>query len=80
MASITIKNIPEDLVSRLKKKAKSSQRSLNGEIIIALMGYLNKVSRPDPEEIIRMAREFRAKAKGTLSEEEIRAAINEGRP
>lgn len=80
MASITIKNMPDDLFSKLKKKAKSNQRSLNGEIIMALRGYINKISRPDPEEIIRIAREFRAKAKGSLSEEEIKAAIKEGRP
>jgi plasmid stability protein len=80
MASITIKNIPDDLLSKLKKRAKNSHRSLNGEIIMALMGYLNKDSRPDPQEIIHMARQFRAKVKGTLTEEEIRAAINEGRP
>lgn len=81
MASITLKNIPEKLISELKTEAKNNQRSLNGEILFALQLYLlKKKERPDFNEIIRKAREFRSKVKGQLSVEDIDNAINEGRP
>ena len=80
MASISIKNLPDEMLKELKKKAKNNQRSLNGEIIIALRSYIKKMPARDPEEIIRMARAFRAKVKGTFTDEQIRNAIKEGRP
>ena len=79
MATVTIKNIPDEFITELKKKAKNHQRSLNGEIITAIRGYLARANRPDPEEIIRNARELRAKVKQGLSEPEIDEAIQEGR-
>ena len=80
MATITLKNIPEDDYKRLKEKAKNNQRSLNGEILFAIKLYLLKQERMDPEELIRRAREIRSKVKGMLTEEEIEKGINEGRP
>ena len=81
MKTITLKNIPERLLSQLKDEAKNNHRSLNGEIIFALQLYLlRKKDRPTPEETIRKAREFRAKVKGELSLDEIERSINEGRP
>ena len=81
MKAITLKNIPERLLTQLKEEAKNNQRSLNGEILFALQVYLlRKKDRPTAEETIRKAREFRARVKGELSIEEIERAINEGRP
>ncbi|MFP4383165.1 MAG: FitA-like ribbon-helix-helix domain-containing protein [Spirochaetia bacterium] len=36
MPSITIKNIPEELYSALKKRAEGNHRSINGEILAVL--------------------------------------------
>jgi antitoxin FitA len=80
MKTITLKNIPEDLYSRLKLMAKENQRSLNGEILFALQTFLlTRKERPSAEEVIRQAREFREKIKVVLSDDEIENAINEGR-
>ena len=36
MASITVKNIPDELYARLKAVAESNRRSINGEIIVCI--------------------------------------------
>ncbi|MEB3301757.1 MAG: hypothetical protein VKN56_07275 [Cyanobacteriota bacterium] len=36
MATLTLRNVPDDLVARLKARAKRHQRSLNNETIAAL--------------------------------------------
>ena len=36
MASLSIKNVPEELISRLKTQAKQNHRSLQGEIMAIL--------------------------------------------
>ncbi len=78
MASLTIKNVPDMLYKRLKIRAKMNNRSINGEILNLLKNELGFATR-DVERIINEAREVRSWAKGSLSEEEIRKAIQEGR-
>ena len=80
MANITLKNIPDSLLNRLREKAKYNERSINSEILFMLKKYLSEENRPDAEKIIQRARQFRAKVKGSLSPEEIEKSINEGRP
>ena len=80
MANITLKNIPDSLLNRLREKAKYNERSINSEILFMLKNYLSEENRPDAEKIIQRARRFRAKVKGSLSLEEIEKSINEGRP
>lgn len=79
MATVTIKNMPDELYQIIKKMAKSQHRSLNNELIFRIEQSLrfNPVS---PETIRENAREFRKKLRGELSPEEIEKAINEGRP
>jgi plasmid stability protein len=36
MATLTLRNVPDDLVARLKARAKRHRRSLNNETIAAL--------------------------------------------
>ena len=80
MASITIKNVPDELFALLKEQAKFNHRSLNSEIIFAIQLYLmRKKARPNPEEILGRARELRRKVKGTTTSDDIEGAINEGR-
>jgi plasmid stability protein len=81
MANITLKNIPDKTYTLLKDRAKRNQRSINSEIIIAIRNHV-QAEKPSPEEILAKAREFRSKIKVnfSLTPEEIKNAINEGRP
>lgn len=79
MANLTIKNLPDPLYKRLKARAKFNSRSINGEIIQLLKKELGAEPR-DVEKILEEARAIRSLAKGSLSEAEIKKAIDEGRP
>lgn len=51
MATLTLKNVPEELVERLKEEARRNRRSLNQETLARLEGSL-AARRRDPEETI----------------------------
>jgi antitoxin FitA len=75
----TVKNIPEPIYNKLKQQAEAQHRSMNSEIIACLeRSVAPKLVSPD--EILRQARMMRKKVKGSLTAEEIRDAINQGRP
>ena len=78
MPSITVKNIPDKIYTRIKESAKANRRSVNSEIIHQLEQsmFANKV---DEEEIRYQVQQFRSKIKQRLSTEEIEAAINRDR-
>ena len=78
MANITIKNIPDEIYDRIKESAKINRRSINNEIIYRLERNL-LTHRVDEEEIRYQAQKMRSLAKGSLSTEEIEAAINRDR-
>ena len=59
MATLTIKNIPDDLVRRLKAQAERHRRSLNAEIIHVLDSAQRGVP-VDVEALIARARSIRA--------------------
>jgi plasmid stability protein len=75
MANITLKNIPDKAYELLKERAKRNQRSINSEIIMAIKIHMH-LEKPNPDEILAKAREFRSKIKVKLSPEEIENAIN----
>ena len=80
MPALTIKNIPDDLYSRLKKAAQAYHRSMNSEILYCVERTLlpHKV---DISEHIAVARKLRAKmAEHPLTDDDLNAAKNEGRP
>lgn len=80
MATITIKNIPDDVYERLKKQAKANRRSINNEVITLIERSVRSY-RIDPEEFIAEARAIRElTADYILTDEELEQAINEGRP
>jgi plasmid stability protein len=79
MATITLKNIPDELYERLKTVAKLRHRSLNSEIINCLEQSVGRRTM-SPEEIRSKAKELREKVKGRISAEEIERSFNEGRP
>ncbi len=80
MATVTLKNIPDDLYTRLKEAAKTHHRSLNSEILYCVERTLGP-HKIDVSEQIAMARSLRAKtAAHPTTQDEITAAKNEGRP
>ena len=80
MASITVKNIPDDLYERLKTTASVHHRSINSEIINCLETVLKPTTIAAEERLarIRSLREG-ANSKG-LDAGDIARAIRKGRP
>ena len=80
MATITLKNIPTELYSKLKVSAQVNRRSINSEAIICLEKVLLS-RRRSVEEVIEDARRLREMtASYMLTQEELEEMINEGRP
>jgi antitoxin FitA len=80
MATLTIKNIPEELRKRLKESATQHRRSINSEAIQCLEKALVG-SRVDPTEFLARARALRERMPDMyITDEDLRAARNEGRP
>lgn len=63
MATLTIKNIPEPLVKRLKQQAAAHRRSLNFEVISYLEQMTHSVPM-DAESLLARARALRLTPKG----------------
>ena len=80
MPAITVKNIPEDIYERLKTSAKLHHRSLNSELINCLETVLkpHRVSAAERLERLRKVRPVISPE--AVSEDDIRQAINQGRP
>jgi plasmid stability protein len=80
MATITVKNIPDDVYRRLKAAAESNRRSINGEIISRIEQSLRS-RRVTANEILARVRLLQAGyGERALSIGEIDAARREGRP
>ena len=82
MATLTIKNLPDEIYATLTKTAKRNRRSINGEAIVRLEQGLLAVE-PDMDETIARIRRHREtmKDKGIwLTDEMLDLAKNEGRP
>ncbi len=81
MASVTLGNMPDDLLRRLKQSADRNGRSLANEAIVCLE---RGIAPESPHETaIRLAeiREIRSELVGVyLTEGELRKARDEGRP
>lgn len=79
MASLTVKNIPDDLYEHLKRAASAHRRSINSELITCLEKALipNKLT---PDERLSNARTLRMRVNASVIEvADIDAAKNEGR-
>jgi len=79
MATITIKNIPDDIYLLLREKAKANNRSINSEAILAIKVAV--AFRPiDVEATIQHARKIQElTAHYRIADEEITKFKNEGR-
>jgi len=60
LANITIKNIPDDLYEKLKRNAKSKQRSINQAVIVCIENSVQKEASA-PDQLIKNARRLRRK-------------------
>ena len=79
MATITLKNIPEQLHKKIKQRAVQHHRSLNREIISCLERALGS-SPVDTEALITRARDLRSKLSTRLTNRDITLLKNQGRP
>lgn len=82
MATLTLKNVPDDLYRRLKARAEQNHRSLNREAIRCLEASVTTGAPPRTDEAGEHARALRERlaAEGVwISPDEVHAAIGEGR-
>ncbi len=79
MATLTIKNVPENLYVRLKQYAEINRRSLNSEVILCIERAIY-THRIQPEEYLARARRLREKtAQYPISDDDFSAAKVAGR-
>ncbi len=79
MASITVKNLPDDLHQRLKDRAARHHRSLNSELIACLTSVI-MVESIDPDALLVRANEIRQTVGGRLTDDLLLRLKSEGRP
>ncbi len=80
MPTLTLKNIPEDLYARLKRRAEIHRRSLNSEVLFCLEQAL-KSHAVEPETLLARARQLREKTRAhPIDEATFNAAKRAGRP
>jgi plasmid stability protein len=80
MATLTLKNIPDDLYERLRQRAALHRRSINGEMIHCLEQALQP-SKLTPEDRLQRIRALRpAIDPQAVTHEDLVAAIDDGRP
>lgn len=79
MATITVKNIPDELYGKLKSAAKINRRSINSEIIMCIEKVLSS-RRIDIVPVLENARNLRElTAQYRISDYEFNRAKTEGR-
>jgi plasmid stability protein len=80
MATLTIKNLPDDLYARLKERAAGNRRSLNAEAILCLERMLDSEPGPSPAERLAELKAVREKVRGVyVTDAGLRAARRSGR-
>lgn len=80
MPTLTIKGMPDTLYRRLKERAAANRRSLNSEILVALEQAVTSPS-PNAEALLARADALRANlSTPRLTDAQLRAAKNSGRP
>lgn len=80
MATITVKNIPDDLYARLKAVAAQNRRSVNSEIISRIERSLTSERVPTERILTRIRRLQDAYGDLRLTVDDIEVARREGRP
>lgn len=80
MATMTIKNIPDELYARLKERAAANRRSVNSQAIVCLETALGDVRPSATARLARIDALRRRVALPALDEDLLRAAKDSGRP
>lgn len=79
MATVTVKNIPDDLYERLKSVAAANRRSINSEIIVCIEKAVAS-RRINLDETLEEARQLRHLTAGhPIGDDEFNRAKTEGR-
>lgn len=79
MATVTVKNIPDELYDRLKSVAEMNRRSINSEIIMCIENSVMS-RRINSDEVLEDARQLRQLTAGhVISDKEFNKAKTEGR-
>ncbi len=76
MATLNIRNVPEEVVATLKARAKRNGRSLNAEVVRTLT---EQAERRSVDEILDEIDQIRARIKNPPNGEQIDAWIRESR-
>lgn len=80
MATMTLKNVPEELYVLLKRSAERHRRSINREAIVCLEQALLG-ERRDAADVLQRARALRARTAGLfVTDRELAQAKTDGRP
>ncbi len=80
MATITVKNIPEEIYEKIKLQAKAKGRSVNSEILSILEHAVQRLTPMDVQEVLERAHKTRRlTAHYTITNEEIDRWKKEGR-
>ncbi|MCP4420590.1 MAG: Arc family DNA-binding protein [Chloroflexi bacterium] len=79
MATMTIKNIPDELYEKVKRSAAANRRSINQEVIFVIEQAL-AVDAVDVETTLSEIKLLREQLDIYVTEAEINRAKNEGRP
>lgn len=78
MATLTIKNLPDDLYEELRRAATTHRRSITREATVLLERALGRRAITE-EELAERGRLLRAQSAPGLNDDELRGAIEEGR-
>lgn len=78
MNSITVRNIPDSLHKKLKKRSRLFRRSLNSEIIKCLEEALMP-NKNEIEQLLERSNTIRSKLSFTILNEDINTAKSSGR-
>lgn len=78
MSSLTLKNIPETVLRKLKRRAKLNRRSLNSEVIKNLEEMVTS-TKINTDIIIEKARQLRTELNITIDDSFLSTHKNEGR-
>lgn len=78
MASVTLKDLPDELYERLKAQAHANRRSIAAEVTVLLERALGERT-PTEEDLLRRAKRLRERTPSHLSEETRQKAVRESR-
>ena len=79
MATLTVKNLPDELYEKIKASAAANRRSINQEVIF-LMERVLKAEEESFEKTLAEARRLRDQLGIYVTDAELNQAKNEGRP